>query len=114
MYHRARPKNTGSSDPTSPPTFMNDPLSVLASSLELHLCSESEDNSASGASAHVGVILDHRLQKEHRRNVQQTVELNALLGLERRPSGTREVRTQPVYHIAQRHGVVNVQMQRLV
>src|SRR5260370_190534 len=57
---------TGSCAPTSPPTFMNDPLSVLAFSLELHPCSESEDNGAIPASTHVGVILDHGLQEEHR------------------------------------------------
>src|SRR6266403_1980161 len=113
-YPSARTKNTGSSAPTSPPTFMNDPLSVLASCLELHLCSKSEDNGAIPASAHVGVILDHRLQKEHLCNVQQSVELNALLGLERRQSRREEVRTQDVSYIAQRHGVVNVQRQRLV
>src|SRR6267143_287927 len=72
-YPSARTKNTGSSAPTSPPTFMNDPLSVLASCLELHLCSKSEDNGAIPASAHVGVILDHRLQKEHLCNVEQSV-----------------------------------------
>src|SRR5258706_949734 len=113
-YPSARTKNTGSSAPTSPPTFMNDPLSVLASCIEVHLCSKSEDNGAIPASAHVGVILDHQLQKEHVCNVQHSVEVNALLGLERRQSRREEVRTQAVSYIAQRHGVVNVQRQRLV
>src|SRR5258706_1751731 len=90
-YPSARTKNTGSSAPTSPPTFMSDPLSVLASCLELHLGSESEDNGAIRASADVGVILDHRLHKEHRHNVQQRVELNALLGFERRLPRRQEV-----------------------
>src|SRR5258708_30195390 len=92
---------------------MNDPLSVLAFSLELHLCSESEDNGAIRASAHVGVILDHRLQKEHLCNVQQRVELNALLGLERSQSRREEVRSLDVSYITQHHGVVNVQRQQL-
>jgi len=34
-------------------------------SLELHLCSESENHSALRSSAHVRVILDYRLKKEH-------------------------------------------------
>src|SRR6266849_6444655 len=93
---------------------MNDPLSLLASCLELHLCSESEDNGSIRASADVGVILDHRLQKEHWCNVQQRVKFNALLGFERRQFGREEVRTETVSDIAQRHGVVNVQRQRLV
>src|SRR6266403_3524789 len=113
-YPSARTKNTGSSAPTSPPIFMNDPLSVLASWLELHLCSESEDNGAIRASADVGVILDHRLQKQHWRNVQQSVELNALLGFGRGLPRREEVWAQAISDIAQRHGVVNVKRQRLI
>src|ERR1700752_5161039 len=55
---------------TSPPSAVlsqthsakGDPLSVLAPCLELHLCSESENDSALRATSHVRLVLDHRLQ----------------------------------------------------
>jgi hypothetical protein len=38
---------------------------MTGASLELHLCSESEDDSTLPAPSHVRVVLDHGLQKEH-------------------------------------------------
>jgi len=46
-------------------------------------------------------------------NVQQSVELNCLLGL-RRPTGREELWTKHVPHITERHGVVKVHWQRLI
>src|SRR5271154_4015050 len=110
-YPSARTKNTGSSALTSPPMFMSD---SFLRSLELDLSSESEDDRALRASSHVFVVLDDRLQEEHWQNIQQSVELNSLLGLPRSHAGRKKLWAQTVSHIAQRHGVVNVQGKRLV
>src|SRR5271163_2046386 len=85
-----------------------------SSFLKLHLCSESEDDCTPRAASHIRVILDHRLEKEHRQNVQQSVELNALLRLKRRHAGLKKLRAQIIAYIAERHGVVKVHWQRLV
>src|ERR1700681_3743654 len=50
---------------------------------ELHLRSKSEDESMARASADVGVVLDHRLQKNHWSDVKQNVELETVLCLRR-------------------------------
>src|SRR5271154_6124176 len=110
-YPSARTKNTGSSALTSPLMFMRD--SFLCS-LEIDLSSESEDDRALRASSHVFVVLDDRLQEEHWQKIQQSVEINSLLGLPRSHAGRKKLWAQTVAHIAQRHGVVNVQGKRLV
>jgi hypothetical protein len=62
-YPNARTKNTGSNAPTSPLMFMSD---AFLRALELHLRSESENYGALRSSSHVGVVLNDRLQEEHR------------------------------------------------
>jgi hypothetical protein len=47
--------------------------------LELHLGSESKNYGALRSSAHVSVILNDRLQKEHGQGVQKRVEFDAML-----------------------------------
>ena len=89
-------------------------MQISHSFLKLHLCSESEDDCTPRAASHVLVILDHRLEKEHRQNVKQRVELNGLLGLKRRHAGLKKLRAQIVSYIAERHGVVKVRRQPLV
>jgi len=79
---------------------MNDPLSVLASWLELHLCSESEDNGAIRASADVWRNTGSPAAKAAWCNVQQSVELNALLGLKEGCPEREEVWAQAISDIA--------------
>src|SRR5271156_151479 len=82
--------------------------------LKLHLCSEADDNCTPRAPSHVRVILDHRLEEEHRQNVKQSVELDPLLGLIRGHARWKKLRTQIVSYITERHGVVKVHWQRLI
>src|SRR5271155_2610934 len=82
--------------------------------LKLHLCSEADDNCTPRASSHVRVILDHRLEEEHRQNVKQSVELDPLFGLIRGHARWKKLRTQIVSYITERHGVVKVHWQRLI
>src|SRR6202051_314969 len=77
-YPNARTKNTGSNAPTSPPMFMSD---SFLRSLELHLRSESENYGALRSSSHVRVVLNDRLQEEHRQWVQKRVEFHSVLRL---------------------------------
>ena|SRR5262249_23390458 len=50
--------------------------------LEIHLGSESNHNVAPGSAARVCIVLNDRLQKDHRRKVYQRIEFNPLLCLE--------------------------------
>src|ERR1700758_5339802 len=64
-YPSARTKNTGSRALTSPPMFIDDLLSSLALSLELHLRSESKNYRAVRGASHVCVVLNDGLQQQH-------------------------------------------------
>src|SRR5258707_15711399 len=76
--------------------------------LKGYLYSEPNNESISANSAHIGVVLEHRLDRE-RPIAQQDVELKAVLGLPGSHAGREEVCAQAVSHIAQRHGVVKTQ-----
>jgi Malic enzyme, NAD binding domain len=80
-------------------------------SLQLQLRPESSNKSAPSNSAHIGIVLNHRLDQEGSRK-HQYVELDAVLGLPRRHTGEEELRAKNVSHIAQRHRVVKAQRQR--
>jgi len=58
---------------------MTSPKPPQKTSLELHFGSESENYGALRPSTHVRVVLNDRLQKEHRQRVQKRVEFNAVL-----------------------------------
>ena len=68
---------------------MDDLVSVWKPSLNSTFCSESENDRAVRASSDICVVLHDRLQKEHWHNVQESVELNALLGLPRSHAGRK-------------------------
>src|SRR5215471_11733041 len=89
-------------------------MSCSAASLKLHLASKSENYRALRSSADIRVILNDRLQEEHRRRVQKRVEFDAILRLERRHAGLNELLAQLVAHIPERHGVVKADRKRLV
>jgi hypothetical protein len=81
--------------------------------LKIYLNSKPANESISSNPAHIGIVLKHRL--EHEWSVaQQYVEFDAVLGLPGSHAGREEVWAQTVSHIAQRHGVVKTQRQRLV
>ena len=59
--------------------------------------------------SHVRVILRHGLEEDHRQNVQQCIELDALLDFPTALAHCKELRAQTVSHIAKRHRIVNGQ-----
>jgi hypothetical protein len=91
--------------------FMSD---SFPRSLELDFRPESENDCVVRASAHICKVLNEWLQKEHRQRVQESVELQAVLGLEPRRARRVELLAQAVVHVADGHGVVKFQRQRLI
>jgi hypothetical protein len=72
-------EKAGSSAPTNPPIFMRHFLSCrLRQFLELHLGSESDNDGVPRPSAHIGVILHNWLKQDHRRDIQENIELKAV------------------------------------
>src|SRR6516164_9100539 len=81
--------------------------------LKFHLRPEACDESASSNTAHIEIVLDDWLDQERSIN-HQDVELEAVLNLPGRHPGREELRAEAISHIAQRHGVVEFERQRLV
>jgi hypothetical protein len=86
-------------------TAIMNAASRLAPCLELHLRSESENDGAVRATSHVCKVLNDRLQEEHRQRVQESVEFQAVLGLERSRARRVKLVAQAVVHIAEGQGV---------
>ena len=73
--------------------------------LKINLRSKPGNDSTPSNAAHIGIILNNRLDQE-RSVIQQYVQLDAVLGLPGNHARREEIRTQIVSHIAQRYGVV--------
>ncbi len=69
--------------------------------LKIYLRSKPGNDSMPSNAAHIGIILDNRLDQE-RSVIQQYVQLDAMLGLPGNHARWEEIGTQTVSHIAQR------------
>src|SRR5258708_19656883 len=72
-------------------------------SLKFHLRSESKNNRALHASARVRVVLNDRLQKEHRQGVQKPIDLHAVPPPPSRRAGQEKLLAQAISDIPQGH-----------
>ena len=67
--------------------------------LKLHLGSESENHGVLSPSADIRVILNDRLEKKHRSNVQKRVEFKAVFRFPRWGTGRKELLTLAIPHV---------------
>src|SRR5258708_18356355 len=81
---------------------------VMCGCLKIYLRSKPGNDSTPSNAAHIGIILNNRLDQE-RSVIQQYVQLDAVLSLPGNHARWEEIGTQAVSHIAQRYGVVKAQ-----
>src|SRR5215469_15469099 len=82
--------------------------------LEFNLCSESKNDGMARSSAHVCVVLNDGLQKEHWQWIQKRVEFNAVLRLPSWFTLRHELLTQAILYVTKGHCVMNPHWERLV
>jgi len=76
-----------------------EPATPRFSSLKVHLRPKSGNESVPSNPAHIGIVLNHRLNQQGSRK-HQDVELNTVLGLPGRHAGGEKLRAKTVSHIA--------------
>src|SRR5215831_17577235 len=89
-------------------------MGCLLWTLKLDLCPEADDDCVLCSAAIVREELDDRLEQQHRKDVQQRIELEGVFRVEWRRTRRRELLADAILDVPERHGVVKRDGQRFI